>query len=234
MNLSDVTLVLATRDEAHNIRRFLSSVPTELALVVVDASRDETPELIGRLRPERTLVLREPGNVTRARQRGTEVARSPWLLFSDADVEFAADYFARLTALDETAVYYGPKLSRNRFRTYYKAFAMGQALCQACGVPAASGSNLLVPRKALSAVGGFDLNLSCNEDSDLVWRIRRAGIPARYRPDLVVYATDHRRIEAGRVRKTLHSILRCLFLYSGLMPQRWRRLDWGYWQDRRP
>jgi glycosyltransferase involved in cell wall biosynthesis len=131
VKLSDITLVLATRDEARNIGAFLDSIPRELSLVVVDASRDETPELIERLRPERTLVLREPGNVTEARQRGFEVARSDWLLFSDADVVFAPDYFERLAALDEPAVYYGPKLSRDRFRAYYRRFAWGQALCQA-------------------------------------------------------------------------------------------------------
>jgi GT2 family glycosyltransferase len=232
VKLSDITLVLATRDEARNIGAFLDSIPRELSLVVVDASRDETPELIERLRPERTLVLREPGNVTEARQRGFEVARSDWLLFSDADVVFAPDYFERLAALDEPAVYYGPKLSRDRFRAYYRRFAWGQELCQALGIPAASGSNLLVPRQALRAVGGFDLRLNCNEDSELVWRIRRAGFATRYRPDLIVYATDHRRIERRRLQKTWHSIMRCLLLYSGLMPDDWRRLDWGYWRDR--
>lgn len=232
MQLSDITLVLATRDEARNIAAFLRSIPAELQLVVVDASRDETPELIERLRPEQTLVLREPGNVTEARQRGAEVARTDWLLFSDADVVFAPDYFSVLARLDETAVYYGPKLSRDRYRAYYRRFAFGQSLCHACGIPAASGSNLLLPRRALLAVGGFDLRLNCNEDSELIWRIRRAGFPARYRRELVVYATDHRRIRQGRAAKTLHSLLRCLLLYTGLMPESWRRLDWGYWQNR--
>ncbi|WP_295399391.1 glycosyltransferase [uncultured Thiocystis sp.] len=76
MQLSDITLVLATRDEASNIAAFLRSIPEEFQLVVVDASRDETPELIEQLRPARSLVLREPGNVTEARQRGAEVART--------------------------------------------------------------------------------------------------------------------------------------------------------------
>jgi hypothetical protein len=51
---------------------------------------------------------------------------------------------------------------------------------------------------------------------------------------LVVYAIDHRRIEGARAAKTLHSIARCLLLYTGLMPEDWRRLDWGYWKNRNP
>lgn len=232
MELSDVSLILATRDEAHNIRAFLASIPAQIRLVVVDASHDETPDLIERLRPANSLVLREPGTVTHARQRGAEIAKTDWLLFSDADVAFAPDYFDRLQRLEGTAVYYGPKLSWDRYQRYYRWIASGQALSHACGIPAASGSNLVLPRAVLSEVGGFDLQLTCNEDSELVWRIKRAGFRVRFLQDLAVYATDHRRIERGRTAKTVHSISRCFLLYTNLMPQRFRSLDWGYWENR--
>jgi len=232
MRLADITLVLPTRDEAHNIHAFLDSLPPELPLIVVDASRDATPDLIEQLRPDHTLVLREPGTVTEARQRGAALAKTPWLLFSDADVVFAPAYFDRLGELSPNCVYYGPKLSRDRYRFYYRGIARGQGLCQACGIPAASGSNLLMPRAALAAVGGFDLRLSCNEDSEVVWRLQRAGYGARFRRDLQVFATDHRRIERGRARKTMHSLARCILLYTNLMPQKYRSYDWGYWQNR--
>jgi glycosyltransferase involved in cell wall biosynthesis len=232
MRLSDITLILATRDEAHNIGKFLGSIPPEIQLIVVDASRDDTPDRIERLRPVNSLVLREPGTVTQARQLGAEVARTEWLLFSDADVAFAGDYFDRLRRLEGTAAYYGPKLSRDRYQRYYRWIASGQTLCQKCGIPAASGSNLVLPRGVLFEVGGFDLSLSCNEDSELVWRIKRASYRVRFLHDLVVYATDHRRIERGRLRKTLHSAARCALLYTDLMPRKLRSLDWGYWQNR--
>jgi glycosyltransferase involved in cell wall biosynthesis len=232
MLLADITLILPTRDEARNIAGFLASVPADLHLIVVDASRDETPDVIERARPERTLVLREPGSVTEARQRGADLARTPWLLFSDADVVFAPGYFERLTAVDGCSACYGPKLSEDHFRGYYRGIALGQALCHACGIPAASGSNLLMRREALASVGGFDLRLTCNEDSEVVWRLRRAGHTVAFRSDLVVYARDHRRVEAGRMRKTLHSWARCALLYTHLMPRRYRSADWGYWQHR--
>lgn len=232
MQPTEITLILPTRDEAHNIGAFLASLPAELRLIVVDASRDGTPDLIERLRPARTLVLREPGSVTQARQRGAEVARTDWLLFSDADIVFPPDYFSRLPRLAGSDVYYGPKLSTDRFRGYYERFAMAQSIAHACGIPAASGSNLLIRRAALSAVGGFDLALTCNEDSEVVWRLARARFRVSFRSDLVVHATDHRRIVGGRWRKTLHSVTRCALLYSHLMPKRYRTHDWGYWQHR--
>ncbi len=232
MRLADVTLVLPTRDEAHNIVGFLTSLPENLALIVVDASRDNTPDLIEGFRPHNTLVLREPATVTEARQRGASLATTEWLLFSDADIVFPPEYFERLDRLTGTSVYYGPKLSRDRYRRYYRTIGRAQAICQAFGIPAASGSNLLIPRQALFAVGGFDLRLTCNEDSEIVWRLHRAGYRAQYRRDLPVYATDHRRIERGRAAKTFHSVVRCVLLYTGLMPQKYWSYDWGYWQNR--
>jgi GT2 family glycosyltransferase len=147
-------------------------------------------------------------------------------------VVFSHEYFQHLISLENGAVYYGPKLSQDRYRRYYRWFAAGQHLSHACGIPAASGSNMLLPRSVLAAVGGFDLQLNCNEDSELIWRIKRAGFPVNFRNDLIVYATDHRRIERGRTIETLHSIARCLLLYTDLLPPNLRGLDWGYWQDR--
>lgn len=233
--LSDITIVIPTRNEADNIPSFLATIPEQTPLVVVDDSDDATPYLIRNHRPRRTQLLRCSSNVTQARQIGAETAVTPWLLFSDADVAFAPDYFPRLIQIIETGgqVFYGPKLSRNQFRRYYRRFAQGQQLSHWLGIPAASGSNLLVQRSAFRAVGGFDLDLTCNEDSEIVWRLQRRGYRIRFISDLVVYATDHRRLRRGPWRKTAHSLLRCLLLWSGLMPHRWRRSDWGYWSQER-
>jgi glycosyltransferase involved in cell wall biosynthesis len=229
MKPEDITLIVPTRDEQDNIITFLNSLPDWLSLIVVDASQDATAEMIISHRPERSLLLRDPGNVSQARQVGAIAARTPWLLYSDADVEFAPDYFERLLHYRGYDVVYGPKLSKDEFAATYRWVTRGQQLLHWLGVPAASGSNLLISRHALFVVGGFDTTLACNEDSELVWRARRRGYPVAFAPDLVVYARDHRRLQQGRTRKILHSIVRCLLLFSNLMPARWRRCDWGYW-----
>jgi len=124
---------------------------------------------------------------------------------------------------------YGPKLSLDSYAGYYRWFARGQRLSQALGIPAASGSNLLVSHQVFESVGGFDLRLTCNEDSELAFRIQRRGFRVHYDPDLIVYEQDHRRLKRGAARKTLHSLARCSLLYLGLMPEEWRQNDWGYW-----
>ena len=112
---------------------------------------------------------------------------------------------------------------------YYRTFVWGQRLLHSVGIPAATGSNLLIRRDALFDVGGFDRTLSCNEDTEVVWRIHRRGFRVDFAPDLAVFETDHRRLRRGALAKTMHSLTRCLLLYLDLMPSRWRTGDWKYW-----
>lgn len=161
----ELTIVLPTRNESHNILAFLNSIPHSIMLIVIDASEDSTPDLITSHRPEKTSVMKHPGLVTEARQLGAEVAKTPWLLFTDADVVFAAEYFDRLARYDDFDLVYGPKLSTGKFALYYEWFTAGQCLLHSMGIPAASGSNMMIRRQALSTLDGFDLRLNCNEDS---------------------------------------------------------------------
>ena len=231
MLLTDITVVLPTKNESHNIDRFLDSVPMDVELVVVDASSDDTAERILARRPF-ARFLRERGTIAHARQRGADIATTPWLLFTDADVEFEGHYFERLRDVcdaDVIDVIYGPKLSRSGFEGHYQRTRFAQQQLARVGIPAATGSNLLIRAQALRRVGGFDVELPCNEDSEVVWRIRDAGLRTRFDDQLRVFAFDHRRLHKGSARKSWHSAIRCLLLYTGLLPRRLRRSDWGYW-----
>jgi glycosyltransferase involved in cell wall biosynthesis len=229
VRLEDVTVIVPTRNETRNIPAFLASLPGEVSLIVVDSSEDGTPELVEILRPDHTLLVRCCCNVTQARQVGANRAKTPWLLFTDADVVFSIDYFRNLEPYEYYDVLYGPKLSDGAFPSYYRWFSIGQRVLQLLGIPAASGSNLLIRREVLSEAGGFDLELSCNEDSEIAWRIKRRGYRVGFGNDLRVYARDHRRLHRGVARKTFHSLARCTLMYLNLLPARRRRNDWGYW-----
>ncbi len=232
MRLSDVTLVVPTKNEAHNIDRFLDALPGDLELVVIDASTDATAQRIAARRPTARIVA-QTGTIARARQCGAELARTRWLLFTDADVEFAPNYFAELRRVRDADVVFGPKLSRSGYERHYERVRLAQRYLARAGIPAATGSNLLVRAEALAAVGGFDVALPCNEDSEVVWRIKAAGWRMRFDENLCVFAFDHRRLERGSAYKSWHSAVRCLLLYTQLMPRRLRSHDWGYWSTPR-
>lgn len=58
-----------------NIPAFLGSIPPDIGLIVVDASSDDTPQCIGEIRLNNTVLLRYPVTIAEARNAGTAAAR---------------------------------------------------------------------------------------------------------------------------------------------------------------
>ena len=232
--LSRVSIIVPTKNEAANLPLLIASIPPQPELIICDSSSDETADLALRLRPENTRILRVDGGIAEARQIGAEAATGDTLVFTDADVTFGFRYFTRLMAQKKWDVIYGVKLSATReFRFYYSLVASSQWLAHTfLGVAAASGSNMVIRRSAFRELGGFRLDLPCNEDSELVFRAYHSGFSIRFRRSLKVHAQDHRRLYRGRWTKSLHSLTRNALLYSMcLRPQTPDVLkdDWGYW-----
>jgi glycosyltransferase involved in cell wall biosynthesis len=232
LELAKTTVIVPTKNERANIIPFLDSLHPRVALIVVDSSEDTTPDMVEAHRPENTLVLRREARIAEARQLGAETAQTAWLLFTDADVSFAPDYWARLQAHPGDAdVVYGTKLSAGEYARYYRFFRWGQGVIDRLGIPAASGSNLFFRKETFWAIGGFDCDLTVNEDSEIAWRAKRQGHRVKFAGELEVYERDHRRLRRGTVRKTAHSLARCLLLYLGLVPEDRKGRDWGYWSS---
>ncbi|PAP75126.1 glycosyltransferase [Rubrivirga marina] len=235
MRLEDLTVVVPTKDEAGNIGPFLDSLDDRVALVVVDASTDDTREIIRRRRPERTTIIEDAGTIPEARQIGLERAETEWVLFTDADMSFGDDYWREWEALkvsQQVGAVQGAKLSADDdYKTYYKLFSFGIRAMAWLTIPAGSGSNMIHRRRALLDAGGFDPALTANEDIYALWSVRKAGWRVIYAKGLKVYERDHRRLEQGRFRKTVHGWIRPLMLFTGLGDDRVRESSWGYWND---
>lgn len=232
----DVTVIVPTKNEAENIVRFLDSIPADIEVIAIDSSDDGTANIIETHRPEHTMVIRAKANIPVARQIGGDAAVTPWLLYTDADVTFTPGYFDRLSEVPlprRCGGVVGAKSTVDGFDLYHRWFVRGQAALMAVGIPAATGSNMLVLAEALRSAGGFDRKLSVNEDTELMFRLDKAGWPIAFRPDLIVHAFDHRRLEAGLVRKVAHGAVRNAALYLGWFEHRVRRSDWGYWSEPR-
>jgi glycosyltransferase involved in cell wall biosynthesis len=231
--LASVSVVVPTRNEATNIPHLLASVPRDVEVVVCDASTDATRQVVQRLRPDSLVLPAETGTIAEARQRGAEVSSGQILVFTDADVVFDHDYFARLAASSDWDGLCGTKLSRSEHCRYYRLVALAQRATYAqFHVAGATGSNMVITRAALAAIGGFRAELPCNEDTELFLRAGRLGLRIRFDRHLVVWARDHRRLRDGRALKSAHSLVRNLLLYAFCRRPRLPRFlihDWGYW-----
>jgi glycosyltransferase involved in cell wall biosynthesis len=234
--MDPITVIIPTRNEVNNLPIVLPSLPNDIPLILVDASQDETPELALRLRPRNTRILRSPLGIAAARNLGAESAAHSggWLVFSDADISFDKSYFAILAELIATqpqaAGWYGPKLALDNYAPYYRRFSNWLARFARLGIPAVSGSNMVVRAEVFQRGGGFDTELPVNEDTEFGFRLKRMGETLCYHPSLVVYARDHRRLQRGMLRKDMHSLVRCALIYLNIFPGLWRGKDWGYWK----
>jgi glycosyltransferase involved in cell wall biosynthesis len=232
--ISRISVIVPTRNERNNVPHFLPSLHAHVELVVVDGSSDGTDQMIRKIRPHNTVVLRSDARIAQARQIGAEAASGDWLVFTDADVRFEPGYFGTLAALDDVIAFYGPKYATAQFSGYNRIFNAGQRLIHRLGIPAASGSNMGIRRDVFLRVGGFRLDLPVNEDTELMMRVQRRGIAVTYVRGLAVRSLDDRRLHRGVTRKVLHGLARNALLWLNLyvpIPKRWLRHDWGYWRE---
>lgn len=232
MNLNDLTVIIPTKNEEKNIRTFLASLPADVKLIVVDCSTDNTRAIINQLRPENTTVIFAEGNIPFARQLGADKCKTEWILYSDADMVFCPTYFSALQKIkthDKLGEIIGPKLSKDKYKFFYYFYSTSMLLLSWITIPNGSGSNMILRKSALKKVGGFDSALAHSEDSDILWRIRKAGYRFKFRFSLKVYEMDHRRLEKGVFKKFWHGLLRYFYLMTGINKDKVRQSDWGYW-----
>ncbi len=112
--LPKVSVVVPVRDEAARIggtlERLRAQVGVELEIIVVDdRSQDDTPRIVAdaeradaRIRRVRVDALPDGWlGKPHACQRGGEIARHPWILFTDGDIAVAPDVIARAVRVAE-------------------------------------------------------------------------------------------------------------------------------------
>lgn len=102
----DVTVVIPTYNREGLITRALESVrtqhrPPERVIVVDDASRDDTTDVVWRWASETGFpvtieMMRQNGGPAKARNRGIELAKTKYVAFLDSDDEYIPDTLWRL------------------------------------------------------------------------------------------------------------------------------------------
>jgi len=211
----EFSVVIATRNRARALTRCLAaiarmdgSVPFE-TIVVDNGSSDDTRASVerasGGLRDVNYLFEPEPG-ASRARNRGIEAVRAPFLVFLDDDAEPTPGWLQalhRAFAETDAAAVGGPILARFEVEPppwlggllrVLSAQDFGGTRRAIDGEPYLFGGNLAVRRDDLAKIGGFDETLGpragaffLGEDTDICERLLDEGRSLLYEPAAIVY-----------------------------------------------
>ena len=212
-----VSVVVATYNRADRLERLLAGLRAQTldraefeVVIVDDASRDRTPEVLAQAQAAGDLdlrVLRHEENRGRAtsRQDGWRTARAPLIAFTDDDCVPAPDWLAngleacahspgaivqgRTEPDPEEIDRLGPFSRTVRVPEYDAAF-------QTC--------NIFYPREVLEAVGGFDTEafgrVHGGEDSDLAWRAINRGFEGVFDERALVHHAVNELGPIGKLR----------------------------------
>src|SRR5438105_10850709 len=212
--IADVTVVIPTFNRAADIARVLRSLAAQegpaIEVVVVDnSSTDGTGEVVARAQADwggrLHYVRRDPQGPAAARNRGMAIARTPYVLFHDSDVQLAPGWIEQavermrrdpgLGALGGHIVYAFDPQRVNAYGGDLGVFGLALDVDEGAQLVAGSAeaqriwincSAMLVRREAALHAGGFDDSFFYGyEDSDLGWRLRITGWDVLVTPALV-------------------------------------------------
>jgi glycosyltransferase involved in cell wall biosynthesis len=234
---ASVSVVIPTRDRLPLLVQTLHTVLSQnldIEVIVVDeASSDGTAEWLAALGDPRVGTVRHDRaqGLPAARNAGLAAAAGRWVAFVDDDDLWAPDKLAaQLTAADEEGAPWAYAGSVDvtgepaPLRVTIPQPDAWQRLPWLNVVPG-GGSNAVVERAALAAVGGFDTTLPTAEDWDMWIRLGQLARPAVVERPLTAY-----RVHPGNMSKSIDGMLRGI----GELDRRYRHLRGGEaldWDD---
>ncbi len=202
----EVSVVIPVKDDAAGLDLTLASLgrsgPVEgrsLPVVVVDDG-SRTPVVGPGATSPPIRVVRRPraGGPGVARQRGLAETDTPIVAFVDAGVTMPPEALGRLARwfADPTVVAVAPRVACRPGSDPISRYEQDHSPLDLGPEPAVVGPGraltyvpsacLLIRRRSLDRVGGFDPDLRYGEDVDLVWRLAEQGT-VRYDPEVVVH-----------------------------------------------
>ena len=187
--MQKVSVVIPTYNYAHFIGEAIESIlaqtfPVWEILVVDDGSTDNTEQVVAAYGDKVRYLKQENSGVCAARNFGVENSSGDFIAFFDADdicfptkIEKQMAKFAEDTKIG--LVHCGMREFNpqgNTIRYHFEGRKEGwiaDEMLLMMPVITASGSSIMVSRKAFNAVGGFDTDLTVGEDWDFCYRVAR-------------------------------------------------------------
>lgn len=206
-NIPEISVVISVKNRYKLLEDCLEALlkqtigVTRFEVIVVDnVSQDDIAGLCTAMQarglPLRYLRMQRDKGPAPARNRGVSEARAPLIAFTDSDCRPHPDWLALgLAALADPAVAFstGPVLPKPEQTA---SLCSKLTFITAQEHPTFPTANMMVRANVFNAFGGFDETLSFRDpfnratecaDTDLAWRIIKAGYARRFEPRAVIW-----------------------------------------------
>lgn len=197
-----VSVVITTFNRAHVIGRCLRSILGQTyrdfeAIVVDDASKDDTAEVISAIADERIVFIQHPVNLGQpaAQNTGIKAARGRYIAFQDSDDEWLPEKLERQVKVFETSppnvgvVYTGRWAESEDGRLHIPSAKVekreGDIRASLLRGGFITSQTVMVRTESVRKVQGFDESLRHQEDWELWMRLSRE-VRFRFIPDPLV------------------------------------------------
>jgi cellulose synthase/poly-beta-1,6-N-acetylglucosamine synthase-like glycosyltransferase len=176
-----ISFIIPMHNEEKSIAQCLDAIISERArddeIIVVDNGSTDHSIAIVKEFSEVTLLHKPGVKVAALRNAGARVARGDFLAFIDADCVVCKGYRSNLlAAFKESGVgASGSKVNLPKNPHWIEKAWYSQKRDTAAEVNYINSGNFAVRKKIFDEIGGFDETLTTGEDSELCWRLNRAG-----------------------------------------------------------
>ncbi len=179
----DVSIVIIGRNEGQRLVRCFESVRTmvgpeaDVEIVYVDSGSEDGSVACARRFGASVIELQGRCSAARARNAGWQAANGEWILFLDGDTVLDRGFLdaALAHASDpQVAAVWGHRRELRPLANFYHR-VLDLDWVYAPGVSEFCGGDVLMRRKALEQVQGFDPALIAGEEPELCSRLRGSG-----------------------------------------------------------
>jgi len=176
-------------------------------IVVNNNSTDKTREIVEKF-PEVKVVFESQKGLTRARQKGLEVATGDLIAYIDADtrlhplwIRTVENFFLKYPetiSLSGPYRYYDGSMPKNFFQ--HAIWWLGAPINYYMAGYMILGGNFIAKKEALLKTGGFDKNIEFyGEDTDIARRLSKLG-KVVFKMDFFIYSSSRRLQKEGFVK----------------------------------
>ncbi len=216
------SIIIPTLNEEKNLPLLLKSIANQpdkdFEVIIADSGSTDNTKLEALKFADKIPNLRfaqhHVKNVGAARNYGASLAKGPYLIFLDADVEIGENFLTgikekiNLSQLDALTVW---NRSKKNFigKLILGLLNLSMTFFQKIK-PAANGPCMIVKKDLFDKIGGFDETITFGEDFDLIQRLHRQGSKFAVFQKPILYVSTRRFEKEGlflSLQKSIKALL---------------------------